>query len=90
MRFYFYLIKYVFLFIYRLRQEFLIVKKLNNQSTSNKIQNEQNINISQNLVSNSNELNCSKTENNKNQIDCSYSSCDCPRCRNMSGNYIIY
>ncbi|XP_060869222.1 stAR-related lipid transfer protein 7, mitochondrial [Metopolophium dirhodum] len=71
----------------RLRQEFGIVKKLNKQSTSNNIiQNEQNINISQKPVSNINELNCSmsKTENNKNQIECSYNSCDCPRCRNMS------
>lgn len=79
----------IFLFINRLRQEFGIVKKLNNQSTSNSIQNEQNINISQKPVSSSNEFK-SNTENNPNQFDCSYTSCDCPRCRNMSGNYIKY
>lgn len=54
------------------------------------MQDEQN-SISQKTDSNNNELklSMSKTENNQNKFDCSYTSCDCPRCRNMSGNLII-
>lgn len=91
MRFNFYLIKYIFLFIYRLRQEFGIIKKLSKQSiTNNTIQNEQNINVSQNTDSNDDNKLKSKTENNQTPFECSHSSYDSPRCRNMSGNYIIY
>lgn len=28
----------------------------------------------------------SKTESIQNKNDCSFNSCDCPRCRNMNGN----
>lgn len=90
MRFNFYLIKYIFLFIYRLRQEFGIIKKLGKQSiTNNTIQNERTNNISQNTDSNDNNELKSETENNQNQFECSHTSYDSPRCRNMSGNYII-
>jgi len=83
--------KYKFLFIYRLHQEFGIINKLNKLSTTNNtIQNEPNVNISQNTDSIDNEELKSKTENNHNQFECTYTSYDSPRCRNMSGNYIIY
>lgn len=73
-----------------MRQEFEIVKKLKKQfTTKNSFQNEKNGCSTQQIVSSIDDENLvlSKTENKQNKFDCSFTSCDCPRCRNMNGNY---
>lgn len=74
---------------YRLRQEFGIIKKLEKQTLSKDIiQNDNNLDTPQKLVSitNNENLCISKAKNVQNKFDCSYTSCDCPRCKNMNGN----
>lgn len=72
---------------YRLRQEFGIVKKIEKQNASNNDHSLEH-NIPQKPISsiNDDKLPMSKAENAQNKLDCSYTSCDCSRCRNMDGN----
>lgn len=74
---------------YRLRQELGIVKNLEKKFFPNNVhQNNQNIcNSEETVSSNNNEkLPTSNVENIQYKFDCSHTSCDCPRCRNMNGN----
>lgn len=86
-------LKHIFLNIFcvyqRLRQEFGVINKLENKSISNDVkQNEQNRQISNSIVSNCNNIKLStyNIKNIQNKMDCSYTSCNCSRCRNMNGN----
>lgn len=73
------------LFLYlSLRREFGIVKKLEEKPSSKNVQNEC---VSQKLISINNEkLPTPETENAQNKFNCSHTSCNCPRCKNMNGN----
>lgn len=78
-----------FTLFYRLRQEFGIVKKLEKKFLSNNInQNNQNIYNSEELLSSNNneKLPTSDVDDMKYKFNCSHTSCDCSRCKNMDGN----
>lgn len=74
--------------MFRLRQEFGIVNKLEKKSLSNDIlPNKKNICLTKNHIStNINDEKLPKAENIENKFDCLYNSCDCSRCKNMNGN----
>lgn len=81
---------FYFLF-YRLRQEFGIIKKIEKQTLSKDVnQNDKNVLISQihGSITNNENLCIPKAENVQNKSDCSFMSCDCPRCKNMNGNLL--
>lgn len=72
-----------------MRQEFGVVNKLKKQVTlTTELKNEQNARNTQTIVSSLEDENIliSKTESIQNKYDCSFTRCDCPRCRNMNGN----
>lgn len=71
--------------MFRLRQEFGIINKLEKQSMSNK----KNICLAEKHVTkniNDEKLPTSNADNIQNKFDCLYNSCNCARCRNMNGN----
>jgi len=56
---------------------------------NNVISNNQNRYISEKPAStniNDEELSMTKADNKENEFDCSYTSCECSRCKNMNGN----
>lgn len=67
---------------YRLRQEFGIIKKIENKSV------EQNTTISQKPIASTIDKNASESETVQNEFVCSVNNCECPRCKNMNGNDI--
>lgn len=76
--------------MFRLRQEFGIINKLEKQSMSNNIlSNKKNICLAEKHVTtniNDEKLPTSNADNIQNKFDCLYNSCNCARCRNMNGN----
>lgn len=73
--------------LYRLREEFGVIKKIKEEHLPvENLQNEQNESIKNNISSNKiKNFHTSKAENVQNKLNCSNTSCTCPRCKNMNG-----